>query len=144
MPISFFHGFEAAEPATRAGYPVQIQKLLTYLDAREAADTGDGGDQRVALHIETKLVRGKDAATVEFRYTDDPSAPAIAIRQEDILKNFPFTYDLLTAALGERYSDFVMNAKYHKIRRALEAERKFCFPSSAQSHQTPRGVSAPL
>jgi len=128
MPISFFHGFEAAEPATRADYPIQIQKLLTYLDAREAADTGDAGDQRVALHIETKLVRGKDAAAVEFRYTDDPSAPAIAIRQEDILKNFPFTYDLLTAALHERYSDFVMNAKYHKIRRALEAERKFCFP----------------
>lgn len=127
MPISFFHGFEVAEPATRANYPIQIQKLLTYLDAREASDTADAGDQRVALHIETKLVRGKDAAAVEFRYTDDPSAPAIAIRQEDVLKNFPLTYETLTAAL-HRYSDFVMNAKYHKIRRALEPERKFCFP----------------
>lgn len=128
MPISFFHGFEVAEPATRADYPIQIQKLLTYLDAREATDTGDAGGQHVALHIETKLVRGKDAAAVEFRYTDDPSAPAIAIRQEDILKNFPFTYDRLTGTLGERYSDFVVNAKYHEIRRALEPERKFCFP----------------
>jgi hypothetical protein len=128
MPISFFHGFEAAEPATRADYPVQIQKLLAYIDAREANDTENTGDQRVALHIETKLVRGKDAAPVEFRYTDNPNAPAIAIRLEDILKNYPYTYDLLTATLDERYSDFAVNAKYHKIRRALELERKFCFP----------------
>jgi translation elongation factor EF-1beta len=128
MPISFFHGFETAEPATRADYPIQIQKLLTYLDAREATDIADAGDQRVALRIETKLVRGKDSASVEFRYTDDPTAPAIAIRQEDILKNFPFTYRTLTAALGKRYSDFMENAQYHKIRRALDQERKFCFP----------------
>lgn len=128
MPISFFHGFEVAEPATRADYPLQIQRLLTYLDARVAADTGDAGDQRVALHIETKLVRGKSTAAVEFRYTEDPNAPAIVFMQEDILKNFPYSYDLLTAALDGRYSDFVMNAKYHKIRRALESGRKFCFP----------------
>jgi hypothetical protein len=128
MPISFFHGFEVAEPATRADYPIQIQKLLAYLDAREATDIGATSEQRVALRIETKLVRGKDAAAVEFRYTDDPSAPAIAIRQEDILKNFPFTYDLLTTAMHKRYSDFVVNANYHQIRRALESERKLCFP----------------
>ncbi len=126
MPISFFHGFEAAEPATRTNYPVQIQKLLIYLDAREATDNGDAGEQRVALHIETTFVRGKDAAAVEFRYTDNPNAAAIAIRQEDILKKFPFTYDLLTAALDGRYSDFVVNAKYHEIRRALDSEKKFC------------------
>jgi Protein of unknown function (DUF3644) len=128
MSISLFHGLEVAEPATRADYPIQVQKLLAYLDAREAADTADAGDQRVALHIETKLVRAKDAGAVEFRYTDDPSAPAIAIRQEDILKNFPLSYEMLTAALHDRYSDFVMNAKYHKLRRVLEPERKFCFP----------------
>jgi hypothetical protein len=126
MPISFFHGFEAAEPVSRMNYPAQIQKLLTYLDAREAADNEDAGDQRVALHIETKFVRAKDAAAVEFRYTDNPNAPAIAIRQEDILKNFPFTYELLTAALDGRYSDFLVNARYHKLRRALDSEKKFC------------------
>jgi len=128
MPISFYHGFEAAEPATRAVYPVQVQKLLDYLDAREATDTDDAGGQHVALRLETRLVRGKDTAAVEFRYTDDPNAPAIAMRQDDILKNYPMTYDLLTAALANRYSDFMVNAKYHRLRRGFEAERKFCFP----------------
>jgi len=53
----------------------------------------------------------------------DPRAPAIAMRLEDILKNYPMTYDRLTAALAKRYSDFMVNAKYHTLRRALEAER---------------------
>lgn len=128
MPISFYHGFEAAEPATRADYPIQVQRLLAYLDAREATDMDDAGGQHVALRLETRLVRGKDTAAVEFRYTDDPKAPAIAMRLEDILKNYPMTYDNLTTALAKRYSDFMINAKYHMLRRVLEAERKFCFP----------------
>ena len=102
--------------------------MLAYLDACEATDTDDAGGQHVALRLETRLVRGKDTAAVEFRYTDDPNAPAVAMRQEDILKNYPMTYDLLTAALAKRYSDFMVNAKYHRLRRGLEVERKFCFP----------------
>lgn len=128
MPISFFHGFESAEPATRAVYPEQIQKLLAYLDACEASDNDAGAGQHVALRLETKLVRGNDPAAIEFRYTDDPQAPAIAIREEDVLKNYPMSYDHLTAALNQRYSNFVANEKYHKIRRGLESEKKFCFP----------------
>jgi len=46
--------------------------LLAYLDACEATDTDDAGGQHVALRLETRLVRGKDTAAVEFRYTDDP------------------------------------------------------------------------
>jgi hypothetical protein len=50
------------------------------------------------------------------------------MRREDILKNYPMTYDLLTAALTNRYSDFMVNSKYHRLRRGFEADRKFCFP----------------
>ena len=127
MPISFYHGFEAAEPATRADYPVQIQKLLAYLDAREALESEDAGSgQHIALRLETKLVRAKGAAAVEFRYTDDPNAPAIAIREEDVLKNYPLTYRELSDALKSRYSDFLENGDYHRIRHTLEKEPKFC------------------
>jgi hypothetical protein len=68
MPISFFHGFESVEPATRAHYPMQVQKLLEYLDGVEAAnDAGPIGRQNVTLKLETKLVRGKGEAAVEFQ-----------------------------------------------------------------------------
>ena len=73
--------------------------------------------------ITTRLSAYSDTLVV-----GDPRVPAIAMRIEDILKNYPMTYDSLTAALAKRYSDFGVNAKYHTLRRALEAERKFCFP----------------
>jgi hypothetical protein len=127
MPISFFHGFEAAEPVTRAIYPAQIQKLLAYLDEREATDNDDPSGQHVALRIETKLLRGKGATAIEFRYTDDPNAPAISIREEDVLKNYPLTYKSLSDQLRARYSDFLENQRYHNIRHSFEKEPKYCY-----------------
>lgn len=91
MPISFYHGFESAEPASRAHYPEQIQKLLSYLDELESGDVEDDATQHVALRLETKLVRGKDACSVAFRWTDDPAAPVLAVREEDVLRNYSLT-----------------------------------------------------
>jgi len=120
MPLSFYHGFEAAEPATRAAYPEQIQKLLNYLDALEKTDDETDGTQHVAMRIETKFVRAKDASSVMFRWTDDPKAPAISVLEEDMLKNYPLRYAELTDLLRRRYFDFKVTAKYHQIRRKLE------------------------
>ena len=46
MPISFYHGFEAAEPVSLSSYPDQIQRLLKYLDQLEEQDLE--GSQHVA------------------------------------------------------------------------------------------------
>ena len=125
MPLSFYHGFEAAEPATRAAYPEQVRKLLSYLDALQETDNGAEGTQHVAMRIETKFVRAKDASSVAFRWTDDPDAPAIIVHEEDLMKNYPLKYAQLTDLLKRRYSNFMITAKYHKIRREVEKDRKY-------------------
>jgi hypothetical protein len=126
MPISFYHGFETAEPVSRAAYSEQVQNLLSFIDAREATEAQNEGNQHVALHLETRLVRGKDAAAIEFRYTDDPKAPAISIREQDVFKNYPMTYRDLSDAMKRRYSNFLENRAYHRLRQAFEREQKFC------------------
>lgn len=125
MPISFYHGFEAAEPATRTHYPEQVQRLLAYLDALEEKPPEEAAKQHVALRMETKLVRGKDTSAVAFRWTDDPSAPAITVREEDVFKNYPMTYRDLADAMKRRYEDFLENKAFHKIRQALEKDTKY-------------------
>jgi hypothetical protein len=55
MPISFYHGFEAAEPAARMRYSEQVQKLLAYLDSLEREDIADNSKQHVALRLENKV-----------------------------------------------------------------------------------------
>jgi hypothetical protein len=93
----------------------------------EKADDKEERSQHVALRLETKLVRGKDAVSVAFRWTDDPKCPAMAVRDEDFRKNYPFTYRELTDALKRRYSNFSENDKYHRLRRDLEKQTKFAF-----------------
>jgi hypothetical protein len=126
MPLSFYHGFEAAEPTTRLAYPEQIRKLLEYLDKLEGAEETDDATQHVALRIETKFVRGKDPAAVAFRWTDNPKAPMVAVREEDFLKNYPLTYRKLTDTLKRRYSNFLENNAYHELRKEFEKEKKYC------------------
>jgi len=125
MPISFYHGFESAEPVSRAHYPEQIQCLLSYLDTLEATNLPPEPKQHVALRLETKLSRGKDATSVAFHWTDDPGAPAVTVREEDVLKSFPWKYKELTNAMKRRYEDFLENKDFHRIRKPLEKENRY-------------------
>lgn len=141
MPLSFYHGFETIEPAMSA-YPAQVQKLLDYIDKLEKCDDdSQANGQHVALRIETKFVRAKDPASVPFRWTNDPDAPAVCLREEDILKSYPLTYRSLANTLKRRYSNFLENREYHLRRKNLEKERRFCIervlnPSNPRSsHQ---------
>ena len=130
MPISFFHGFESAEPATRINYPTQIQKLLAYLDAREASEAEESSTQHVALRLETRFVRAKDTAAIEFRYTNNPFAPELVIREEDVLRNYPMTHAKLIKALRDRYQDFKQSSEFNQLKRRGEAEKTFCLVRS--------------
>jgi hypothetical protein len=125
MPISFYHGFETVEPISRAHYPAQVQKLLAYLDSLEAQETDENAKQHVSLRLETKLVKGKDACSVAFRWTDDPAAPVLAVREEDVLKNYPMTYRDLANALKRRYGNFLENRPFHKLRKEFEKQKKY-------------------
>ena len=126
MPISFYHGFEAVRSLSVNPYSEQVQKLLDYLtsleeeSSEESASTG----QHVSLRVETRLVRSKDAPSLAFRWTDDPNAPAIAVTEEDILKTYPWSYRELTNQLRRRYTDFLSNQAFHKLRKQVETKRK--------------------
>jgi hypothetical protein len=133
MPLSFYHGFETAITASVSKYSEQMRRLMTYLDdldKSQGGSSGHGTGQTFALALETRLVRGKDAQAVPFRWTDDPNAPAVALREEDVLKSYPWTYKVLTENLKKRYSDFRENTAYHQLRRPLEADKKFVLTRS--------------
>jgi len=126
MPISFYHGFETAAPSALTHYPEQVRRLIQYLDSLEAgAQAEENPRQHVALHLETRIVRTKDTAALAFRWTDDPAAPVVNIREEDVLKNYPMTYATLRQTMHRRYSNFVGNKSFHRLRREIEKEAKY-------------------
>lgn len=129
MPLSFYHGFESVVAASVANYSDQESRLLSYLNDLDANAIGEEADDDVGaitMRIKTSLTRGKGDDALPFRWTDDENATAISISEEDILKNYTLDYKRLTAQLRRRYSDFIENNDYHRLRKPLESERKYC------------------
>ena len=62
-----------------------------------------------------------------------PSAPAVIVWEEDVLKNYPITYRELADTLKQRYVDFRENKDFHRIRQILEKENKYCICSPLAS-----------
>jgi hypothetical protein len=74
-----------------------------------------------------------------MRIADDPNAPAIRVKEDEMLEEFNLEYRALTKKLYERYSDFKSNEKYYKLKKAL-AGKGFSFvrklnPRNAKSTQ---------
>ena len=125
MPISFFHGFETVQPVSTSDYPEQIKKLLKFLDSLEQKKSEEDSGQHVALRLETKLVKGRSSSAVAFSWTDDPDAPKVTMREEDVLKNYPMTFHDLTAVMRKRYRNFVENSDFHKLKKKIRREKKY-------------------
>lgn len=125
MPLSFYHGFEAITAMSVTKHPEQVQRLFAYLDSL-IAQPEVASSKHVALRLETKFVRSKEPSAMPFRWTDDPSAPVVQLSEEDVLRNYSLTYKDLTRLLRRRYSDFREGEKYHRQRKKIEQEKKYC------------------
>lgn len=115
------------------------QKLIPKIKFIQEGKFREGGIPVLKLVGEVRPVsisRGGSGGT-GMRFTDDPNA--LAVKEEDVLKEFTLEYRTLTKQLYERYSDFKSNEKYHKIKKSL-AGKGFSFvrklnPRNAKSTQ---------
>ena len=119
----------------------RLLEFIGQLDSENTEDEHDPPEHSFTMTMETRLVRGKRDDSVEFKWTDDPDAPTISLREEDVLKNFPYTYRELTDKLKRRYSDMVENREYHKHRKEIQQESKYCLvrhlnPGNPNSQKT--------
>lgn len=124
MPLAFLSSPTRAEGIT---LNKEENSFLAYLDAIKTQRTDDvTNDFNVALTIDIRVRRSKDPAATAMIMSNAPEAIPITVDEENIREQYPWDYDVLTARLGKRYSDFKLNQKYHSIRRPLESDRKYC------------------
>lgn len=127
MPMTFFHEFEAIQSLSVNNNKEQIENLLTYIAEKEKQDPSDEAKSfNISLKLETKFVKSTSTESLLVNYSTDPAAIKINVQEEDALKNFPYDYDKLTAALRKRYADFKADNRYHGIRKPLLKIKKYC------------------
>jgi hypothetical protein len=123
MPLAFFRDLRSAEALALSG---EERKLLAYLSQRVREGSDDpASDFSVALRFDIRLVRASEGAPAVV-VSREPGAIPVTLEEEDIRQQYPWTYDILCTRLRKRYSDFKMNEKFHRIRRPLEADPRYC------------------
>ena len=61
-----------------------------------------------------------------YQLVDDISAPTLRLDEKDIFELYPFGYSQLMEELKNRYSNFVANREFHKIRKPLLSNPLYC------------------
>jgi len=123
MPLAFVRDFHTAECITLNS---EERKVLSYINSRQEEITEDpGSDYALSLEVEFSIKRKSQGGT-EVRLSNDPSAIPVRLEEENMLEKFPWDYGILTTYLTNRYQDFLQNRKYHRIRKPLENDSRFC------------------
>ncbi|SFH38253.1 DUF3644 domain-containing protein [Modicisalibacter xianhensis] len=124
MPIAFVRDFHVADAVQLNS---QEKKLLQYLEQAETSgEEEEPDDFSMAVRIDLRLHRTSGKGDVEVRVSNAPDAVAVRLEEEDVRERYPLDYRMLSQRLRKRYVDFKANDKYHKIRKALEADERFC------------------
>jgi hypothetical protein len=104
----------------------QQKNLLEYIATKEDSVPVEQ-KHAITLTLETKLVKSKDSGLSAFRITNDPKAPAVQIKEEELRKRYCWDNDQLTKKLKETYSDFKQNKVFWGILRGIKEIDKFCW-----------------
>jgi hypothetical protein len=124
MPLAFLSQTRSAEGVVlnaEERHFLQFLKELRNVPGDDAAN-----DFNVALGIEVYVRRSKLPDATPVVVSNVPGAVVITFEEEDIRERYPWDYNILTARLKKRYSDFKINGKYHEIRRELEKDASYC------------------
>lgn len=80
----------------------------------------------------------EDGKDLKYRISDDPHAFPIRLEEKTILEEYPYGYGELTEKLRQRYSDFKATVEYHRFRKQLKENKRYCItrlldPGNAKS-----------
>jgi len=125
MPIAFIREIPKAEGLILNGEEKNIAQYFEELSKKPV--TSDNREFNTSLSVEISLKRSKEKTAIKFSLSNDPDAVAVKLEEADIREKYPWSYDLLTIKLKAKMGTaFKANQKYHRIRRNLEENEKYC------------------
>jgi len=141
MPIAFFRDFDSATVETLNSNEKKLLKYINFLEQKY--DDKDISNYNLSLKIDMKFqkVKSNSKSGLPINITNDPSAPAVRLSENDMMEKYPWSYEILNTRLRKRYKDFKVNAEYHALRKTISKDSKYCLhrllnPTNPQSSST--------
>ncbi len=91
----------------------------------------------VTVNVDIRFCKSKVNDAIDVKLSNSETATEIKLTEEEIRARYSLVYDELTKQCQNRYTDFKVNGKYHKIRKALERNPKYAYIKSLDS-QNPK------
>lgn len=127
MPLSFFHDFDSADAIQMSKSTAESKALLLYISEKEKEhSTAPTSQFNLTLKLKTKFIKSSDTDALLVKYSEEPNAVAVTIKEESVRENYPWDYQELTRRLRGRYQDFKQNRQYNLIMRGLKTNKKLC------------------
>jgi len=123
MPLSFM---DFSQRTSAIILNKEEKNFLSFLKSLEEETDKIESEYAVTVNIDVKVTRSKAKDAPDVRITSNPNAPEFRLTEEQIREQYPWSYDRLTTECRKRYSDFKSDQKYHRIKKALLGDRKFC------------------
>ena len=88
----------------------------------------DGIDQVVKYDGKGKIsIQSDDSINgTAVTLSNNPNAPSVRISDENLRENYPYTYQDLINRCNNRYKDFNISEKFHKIKKGCWNNPKYC------------------
>jgi Protein of unknown function (DUF3644)/EC042_2821-lke REase len=107
------------------GAAARVAKLLADQEQRYPFETTK--PYNVGVEVELRFVRKAIGGAVSVKIAQtDPNAVPVTITEEDVLKTYQWRYQDLTAGLRKRFKSFKENDAFHRVRKSLENDPRFC------------------
>ena len=121
-------------PTDAVGVPRRIrrssveERLMTEIVAAEHHGHAEApGRFDVMIQLELKYIRTSESHAIPVRTgSRDPSAITITLTDDQIRERFPWNFRELTNRLISRYTNFVRNKEFHRIKKELERNTSLC------------------
>lgn len=129
MPLSFQSPNRVIEALHNKSETESVSRVLRSIAEAERRSIERESMYDLSLNVNLKFVRTSDttASKIKLGSSFDADSIPVHISEEDIRVNYPLDYRSLTKALKARYKNFKVNRDYHKLRKSLETNSRYCF-----------------
>jgi len=128
MPLAFWGPQSIATSVVADLSNESTVAFKSYLESRIARYPEDSGaGYSVAIGVELRFVKSKDADALDVRISNDPDAPAVQLTEVDLSLRYPYSHKSVLDKCKSRYSNFKQNNHFNDLMRAIKGNQKYCF-----------------